>query len=84
MPVQSTEMSIPGKRASHLAMVRIGAQEHLLMRLTDCLNKRESAVPPDVALVRRTKRNIPEFRPLRSLLDAVGPSLLCATDLAYR
>ena len=32
MPVQSTEMSIPGKRASHLAMVRIGAQEHLLMR----------------------------------------------------
>ena len=34
------------------------------------------------ALERRTKRVIPGFRPLRSLLDAVGPSLLSATDLA--
>ena len=39
---------------------------------------------PDVALERRTKRIIPGFRPVRSLLDAVGPSLLSATDLASR
>ena len=32
------------------------------------------------ALERRTKRVIPGFRPVRSLLDAVGPSLLSATD----
>ena len=32
-------------------------------------------------LERRTKRVIPGFRPVRSLLDAVGPSLLSATDL---
>ena len=30
------------------------------------------------------KRVIPGFRPVRSLLDAVGPSLLSATDLASR
>ena len=36
------------------------------------------------ALERRTKRVIPGFRPVRSLLDAVGPSLLSATDLAPR
>ena len=36
------------------------------------------------ALERRTKRVIPGFRPVRSLLDAVGPSLLSATDLASR
>ena len=41
-------------------------------------------VPPDVALERRTKWIIPGFRPVRSLLDAVGPSLLSATDLASR
>ena len=35
-------------------------------------------------LERRTKRIIPGFRPVRSLLDAVGPSLLSATDLASR
>ena len=46
--------------------------------------ERKSAVPPDVALERRTKRVIPGFRPVRSLLDAVGPSLLSATDLASR
>ena len=36
------------------------------------------------ALERRTKRVIPGIRPVRSLLDAVGPSLLSATDLASR
>ena len=36
------------------------------------------------ALERRTKRVILGFRPVRSLLDAVGPSLLSATDLASR
>ena len=63
----------------------IGELEHLCMHaLTECLNKGEKAVPPDVALERRTKRVIPGFRPVRSLLDAVGPSLLSATDLASR
>ena len=52
---------------------------------TVSLNKREkNAVPPDPALERRTKRVIPGSRPVRSLLDAVGPSLLSATDLASR
>ena len=37
-----------------------------------------------MALERRTKRVIPGFRPVGSLLDAVGPSLLSATDLASR
>ena len=37
-----------------------------------------------MALERRTKRVIPGFRPVRSLLDAVGPSLLSATDLGSR
>ena len=46
--------------------------------------ERKIAVPPDVALERRTKRVIPGFRPVRSLLDAVDPSLLSATDLASR
>ena len=36
------------------------------------------------ALERRTKRVTPGFRPVRSLLDAVGPSPLSATDLASR
>ena len=36
------------------------------------------------ALERRTKRVIPGFRPVRSLLDAVGPSLLSVTHLASR
>ena len=45
---------------------------------------RKNAVPPDPALERRTKRVIPGFRPVRSLLDAVGSSLLSATDLASR
>ena len=44
----------------------------------------KNAVPPDVALERRTKRVIPGLRPVQSILDAVGPSLLSATDLASR
>ena len=35
-----------------------------------------------MALERRTKRVIPGFRHLRSVLDAVGPSLLSATGVA--
>ena len=65
----------------------IGEAEHLgTHALTECLKTRreKNAVPPDVALERRTKRVIPGFRPVRSLLDAVGPSLLSATDLASR
>ena len=46
--------------------------------------ERKTAVPPDMALERRTKRVIPGFRPVRSLLDAVGPSLLYATNLTFR
>ena len=46
--------------------------------------ERKTAVPPDPALDRRTKRVIPGFRTVRSLLDAVGRSLLSAADLASR
>ena len=35
-----------------------------------------------MVLERLTKRVIPGFRPVRSLLDEVGSSLLSATDLA--
>ena len=69
------------------SIVGMGEAEHLRTHaLTECLKTRREkyAVPPDVALERRTKRVIPGFRPVRSLLDAVGPSLLSATDLAYR
>ena len=69
------------------SIVGIGEAEHLRTHaVTECLKTRREkyAVPPDVALERRTKRIIPGFRPVRSLLDAVGPSLLSATDLASR
>ena len=69
------------------SIVGIGEAEHLPTHaLTECLKTRREkyAVPPDVALERRTKRVIPGFRPVRSLLDAVGPSLLSATDFASR
>ena len=69
------------------SIVGIGETEHLRTHaLKECLKTRREkyAVPPDVALERRTKRVIPGFRPVRSLLDAVGPSLLSATDLASR
>ena len=59
-------------------------QEHLRMRRGDFSTREKNAVPPDVALERRTKRVIPGFWLVRSLLDAVGPSLLSATDLASR
>ena len=65
------------------SIVSIGEAEHSRTHsLTECLKTRREkyAVPPDVALERRTKRVIPGFRPVRSLLDAVGPSLLSATD----
>ena len=69
------------------SIVGIGEAEHLRTHaLTECLKttREKYAVPPDVALERRTKRVIPGFWPVRSLLDAVGPSLLSATDLASR
>ena len=65
-------------------MVRIGEAEHLGMRWRNVWTREKNAVPPDMVLERRTKRVIPGFRPVRSLLDAVGPSLLSATDLASR
>ena len=54
------------------------------MRRRNLWTRGKNAVPPDMALERRTKRVIPGFRPVRSLLDAVGPSLLSAFDLASR
>ena len=69
------------------SIVGIGEAEYLRTHaLTECLKTRREkyAIPPDVALECRTKRVIPGFRPVRSLLDAVGPSLLSATDLASR
>ena len=69
------------------SIVGIGEAEHLRTHaLTEFLKTRPEkyAVPPDVALERRTKRVISGFRPVRSLLDAVGPSLLSVTDLASR
>ena len=62
----------------------IGEPEHLRMRWRNVWTREKNAVPPDMALERRTKRVIPGFRTVRSLLDAVGPSLLSATDLASR
>ena len=59
-------------------------REHLRMRRRNVWTREKNAVPPDPALERRTKRVIPGFRPVQSLLDAVGPSLLSATDLASR
>ena len=52
--------------------------------LTEYLNERKNAVHPDVELGRRIKRVITGIRPVRSLLDAVGPSLISATDLDDR
>ena len=65
-------------------MLSNGEPEDLRMRLRDFSTREKNAVPPDVALERRTNRVIPGFRPVRSLLDAVGASLLSATDLASR
>ena len=69
------------------SIVGIGEAEHLRTHvLTECLKTRREkyAVPPDVALERHTKRVIPGFWPVRSLLDTVGLSLLSATNLASR
>ena len=60
------------------------APEHLSIRWRNVWRGKKTAVPPDKALERRTKRVIQGFRTVRSLLDAVGPSLLSATDLASR
>ena len=85
MPVQSTELSIACKNQHlYFGMVRIGEPEHFRMRWRNVWAREKNAVPPDVALERRNKRVIPGFRPVRSLLDAVGPLLLSATDLATR
>ena len=89
MPVESTEISNPCKKWSSMHLhffgrLGIGELEDLRMRWRNVWTREKIAVPPDVALERRTKRVIPGFRPVRSLLDAVGPSLLSATDLASR
>ena len=68
--VQSTEMSNPGKN-QHLFFLWYVSESQKIYACTD-------------GMERRTKRVIPGFRPVRSLLDAVGPSLLSATDLASR
>ena len=65
-------------------MLRNGEPEHLRMRWRDSSTKEKNARPPDPALQPRTKHVTPGVRPVRSLLDAVGPSLLSATDLASR
>ena len=83
----STEMSIPCKNQHlnfFLGRLRIGEPGHLRMRGRNVRTRKKNAVPPDPALERRTKRVTPGLRPVRSLLDAVGPSLLSATDLASR
>ena len=84
--IQSTKMSIPGENqhANLFGWLGIGEPKHLRMRWRNVWTREKNAVPPDIALERRTKRVIPGFRPVRSLLDAVGPSLLFATDLASR
>ena len=66
-----------------LGMVRIREPEHLRSRWRNVWTREKKSKPPDVALERLTKRVIPGFRPVRSLLDAVGPSLLFHADLAY-
>ena len=86
MPLESTQIPIPCKNqhVNFVDRLGMGEPEHLRMRWRDVWTREKNAVPPDVALERRTKRVIPGFQPVRSLLDAVGPSLLSATDLASR
>ena len=73
IPVESTGMSIPCKN-QHPFLVSYVLSESQNVRTGE-----KNAVPPDME--RRTKRVIPGFRPVRSLLDAVGPSPLSDTDL---
>ena len=65
---------------------RLGIEEPEHLRMPDGMfeQERKTQYLQTPALERRTKRVIPGFRPVRSLLDAVGPSLLSATDLASR
>ena len=73
---------IPSKNQRVSFFARLGTFTHVL---TESLNKREKrSTSRHPALERRTKRVTPGFRPVRSLLDAVGPSLLSATDLTSR
>ena len=80
-------MSIAGKDQHVICFGRLGIGEpqNICACADGILNKREKrSISRHPALERRTKRVIPGFRPVRSLLDAVGPSLLSATDLASR
>ena len=95
MPIKSTEMSIAGtkkkKTSQHVFFFfgRLGIEEPEHLRICACADgmfkqERKTQYLQTPALERRTKRVIPGFRPVRSLLDAVGSSLLSATDLASR
>ena len=82
MPVDSTEMSILCKKKQHL--FRHGTYRRattFTYALTECLNKRENAVSLNISPERHSRRVIPGFQPVRTLSDAVGPSLLINTDL---
>ena len=78
MPVESTEMAIPCKNEHFFLVWWYRGARRFTYALTERLNNRDMDMAPE----RRTKRVIPGFRPVRSLLDAVGPSLLSDTDLS--
>ena len=92
MPIKSTEMSIAGKKKKKKKTNKQNQHVNFLSRsqnICACADgmfeqERKTQYLQTPALERRTKRVIPGFRPVRSLLDAVGPSLLSATDLASR
>ena len=85
--IYSTEMSIPCKN-QHRQFFFYGyvTESQNIYACADGMfeQERKTQYLQTPALERRTKRVIPGFRPVRSLLDAVGPSLLSATDLASR
>ena len=94
MPIKSTEMSIAGNKKNNNnnnKKQRVNffgrlSESHNIYACADGMfeQERKTQYLQTPALERRTKRVIPGFRPVRSLLDAVGPLLLSATDLASR
>ena len=91
MPIKSTEMSIASLKkrkktaCSFFWKARVSKSQNIFACAGGMFEQeRKTQYLQTPALERRTKRVIPGFRPVRSLLDAVGPSLLSATDLASR
>ena len=86
MPVESKEMSMMPCKDQHLFLVCYVTESQNIYACAYGIfqQDRKTQYLQTPVLERRTKRVIPGSRPVRSLLDAVGPSLLSATDLASR